>query len=298
MSRAKSKPDTPARKWHPSKGILGLALLLAACGDPAPVRTEGPLIRVANVTDYAWRDRNGSGQPVDLKPAAERDALYRELSIRPSTVLVLRGLGSEASLRHLRDALAAEAGVVYEHLFYLPGDTPYAGIGFLSRLPLQETRSLSDQTYRVREREFRPLAGGVKIGTADGKTLWIWNSQWPDPGESYERRRNEARLLAQTLRPLVQAGDAVLLSLHSREERNSPMFRLLEEAGFRALAATDERGDGWTHLDPRGLIYRQDQWLFASPALAESDAWTAGVSDSADIRTAGEYRHQWIDFRP
>ncbi|MEX2607739.1 MAG: hypothetical protein WD708_10370, partial [Kiritimatiellia bacterium] len=88
--------------------------------------------------------------------------------------------------------------------------------------------------------------------------------------------------------------DQVLLSMHSREDVDSPMFRVLEETGLKRVLPVDTRGDSWTHRDPRGILYRQDQWLFATPDLHETLRDQARVFDSADLRTAGQFRHQGV----
>lgn len=304
----KSKPGTRGKKRTRPENrpgafpplIAAAGLLLGACSaesrraeaEPAPVR-----VRLAHLADYAWRDRRQSGQPVDMKPEAERQALLSALSDAPADILVLRGLGSRPALEHLRDSLS-ESGSAYSDLFYIPGPDRFSGLGLLSRLPFDDTRELSGKVYRVRDREFRPVAGGARLSPSGHPPLWIWNAEHPEPDAPYERRRNEARLLAQALRPLVDAGEAVLLSLHSRESIDSPMLRMLDGAGLERLTPVDGRGDSWTHRDPRGVVYRQDQWLFATPDLAAKLRNAVEVFDSEEVRAAGAYRHQGAELRP
>lgn len=292
------KPVTHAKRNRRTlKSALALLFCLQAlsCRQESGQKTDLTLtLRVANLQDYAWQDRHHSGQPTDMKPEAERQALLRELSALPADLLVLRGLGSEAALGHLHQALEKQ-DLVYPHLFYVPGPSVYAGLAFLSKVPLTETSELSDQRYRIKDQTFQPLAGCVMISTPRFPRLWIWNSQAPDPEASYEQRRNDARILATAIKAQLENGDAVLLSLHSREAPDSPMFRLLEESGLQRLIPEDRNGDSWTFRDPEGVLYRQDQWLFASPTLAAALPQTA-VYDSPDIRQAGAYRHQGLQL--
>ena len=277
--------------------VVLTAVLIAGCG-PAPGDDAAPAgdntlgIRVAPLTDYAWLDRDGNGQPDNPKPAGEREALVRGLGAPPADILVLRGLGSAAALDHLRESLAA-ARTNYPHAVYVPGPTVYAGIGFLSKREPLETRMLSDQTFRVRDREFQPLAGGIRVATGAGD-LWVWNAEAPSPASPYERRRNDARLLAQALRPLPANGTRVLLSLHSREDPDSPMMRGLLDIGLERLTPLDDRGDSWTHRDPDGVNYRMDQWLFLG-GHAGGEPPGLMLLDSPDIRAAGQYRHQRVE---
>ena len=292
------KPVTPAKRNRRTlKSALALLFCLKAlsCRQESGQQAEPTLsLRAANLQDYAWQDRQHSGQPTEMKPEAERQALLRELSAHPADLLVLRGLGSEAALQHLRQALE-EQDVGYPNPFYVPGPTVYAGLAFLSKVPLTQKLELSGQRYRIKDQSFQPLAGCVMISTPRFPRLWIWNSQAPDPEASYEQRRNDARILATTIKAQLEQGDAVLLSLHSREAPDSPMFRLLEESGLQRLIPEDRNGDSWTFRDPEGVLYRQDQWLFASPDLAGALPQSV-VYDSPDLRQAGAYRHQGLQL--
>jgi len=283
--------SAPRQKSRPEfRAAFTLLLLLNGCGGGESLsRNAGYVVRAVHLTDYAWKDRSGTGQPDQFKPEPELEALLGDLTSSPADLLVLRGLGSESALSHLRDALAG-GGIAY-HPLYVPGPTVYEGIGFLSRTPPEDQLLLNTQIFRIRDRQFQPLAGAVRVGD-----VWFWNAEMPPPSQSYERRRNKARILAQNIRPLVEAGEAVLLSLHSREDPGSPMIRMLEEAGLQRLPAKDSRGDAWTHQDPDGIHYRMDQWLFASAALLKQ-VESAEVLDRAQIRTAGKYRHQAVILR-
>ncbi|MCC5842647.1 MAG: endonuclease/exonuclease/phosphatase family protein [Verrucomicrobia bacterium] len=263
-----------------------LSLLTAACGSnssaPGP---SGLTVRVAPLHDYAWLDRNESGQPDQFKPESEREALYTDLTARPADLLVLRGLGHPETLDHLQEALAGRAAA-YEYAVYLPGPDRYHGIGFLSRRPFNETLDLSLQTFRIRDQLHQPFAGAVRFGN-----LWIWNARAPSPSNDYEQRRNEARLLSQAIRAQLAEGRDVLLSLHSREDPGTPMLRMIEDTGLLEISAADDRADRWTFRDPGHINYRRDQWLFASPGLDRRiDA--ARVLDTPDLRAAGPFRHQ------
>ena len=251
-------------------------------------------IRLAHLHDYGWQDRDGGGQPDDPKPEAERQALLHSLLARPGDVLVLRGLGGESALYDLRDALGKQGGD-FPHAVHVPGPGPFASIGFLCGKSPGRARDLTGQNFRVGTRTHAPLAGGILVSNEVAGAIWIWNAEGSDPGDDYERRRNEARLLAQALREQINAGQAVLLSLHCREDAQSPMMRMLGEAGLQALLPVDDRGDGWTHRDPQSLNYRRDQWIFASTNLLPR--LDAKVIDEPGLRLAGPFRHQVVDVR-
>lgn len=294
MWRKKSKPATPEAKKKKTRNafsLLLLALAVAGCGkSPPETRPDRPWIRILHLTDFAWQDRNQTGQPVDFKPEPEVAALFRELQTTGPDVLVLRGLGSRAAFQEFWSRGGSRIPGKYTRT-YLPGPTLYEGLGFLLNggIPPAETLNLSESRYTIDGQEYAPLAGAVLMPRGD---LWLWNAVWPEPDAPYEQRRNEARLLAQAVRDQVENGKQVLVTLHSREELDSPMFRMLEDAGVVRVRAVDPRGDSWTHRDPEGVLYRQDQWIFATPDLAAR--LRGEVIDSEDIRTAGHYRHQLL----
>jgi hypothetical protein len=91
----------------------------------------------------------------------------------------------------------------------------------------------------------------------------------------------------------MEKGDSILLSMHSREEIDSPMFRMFEDIGLKRLIPMDEHGDSWTYRDPKGILYRQDQWVFVSPDIS-IPLQNAIVFDSPALRKAGNYRHQGL----
>lgn len=298
MSPPKLKPATNAPKKTSSKlprpraRLLLLLLLPAACGpdSPGPAPEPEPLtLRVAPLHDYAWLDRNGTGQPDQFKPGPETDALHADLASTPAHILILRGLGDPSTLPRLQQALPPGA---YPHALYLPGPTRYRGIGFLSQIPPHETLDLSPRTFRIRDRTHQPFAGAIRL-----HTLWIWNARAPAPEADYEQRRNEARLLSQALRDQLALNQHILLSLHSREDPDSPMIRMIRDTGLLELPVPDDRGDHWTSHDPAHTHYRRDQWIFISPSLAPRITH-ARIRDTPALRTAGPLRHQLLTLTP
>lgn len=285
------------KKPTPKRGFLFLlGGLLAGCGSSSLPSSapDSATVRIAHLTDYAWQDRNRTGQPVDFKPEAECLALYQSLQSPQTEHLLVRGIGSQAAFAHLTEKLTSEHPS-WEGI-YFPGPTPYEGLGFFLQKPQvpaqnQVSINLSEERYVVQGRTYAPLAAGCFTGD-----YWLWNVVWPEPSANYERRRNEARLLVQALRPILQAGEEIILSLHSREHPDSPMFRMLEDVGLVHVRAEDDTGDQWTYRDPEGIRYRKDQWVFATPELAKT--LTGRILDSPAIREAGDYRHQTLTLIP
>ncbi|GEM_PF-1262694 len=305
MWQRKSKPVTQKRKRtsSPDLRLFGLFFffLVSGCGwKDTYILTadEGtPLLlslRVCPLHDYAWQDRLGTGQPVDMKPEEERQALVQDLVHYPADLLILRGIGSSAALDHLKESLE-ERGDTYQ-TWYHSGPTPYKGLGFLTASGVTATAlDLSPVPYSIGPRRYLPMVGGIQISLSDGRTLLAVNAQLPTSDQSYERRRNEARLLAQQLRPLLTEDALVLVSIQSRENSDSPITRLLTDLPLEWLRPVDDRGDSWVYRDPEGLEYRNDQWLFASPALKELITGQGNILDTPYLRAAGPYRHQRLN---
>lgn len=296
MWQRKSKPATNGTKRSRKSRSIGFAgfLFLTACSQ-APSSSE-PIsseLRIAHLTDLAWQDRNRSGQPTEFMPEDRYQAVLTDLRSSSSDLFLLRGIGSANALTKLREDMQSTEGPGWVDT-YIPGPTPYAGIGFLTSEPPREVVHLANQTYEIEGRTYQPLAGGIRIASTAGQDLWLWNATLPDPATPYERRRNEARLLAQALRPYVESKDLILLSVHCREEPDSPMVRMWTDLGLVPLFAEDSKGDRWTHRDPEGRVYVQDQLLFASPSLAALLPAPPRIYEKADLRHAGEFRHQQV----
>jgi len=297
MWQRKSKPVTPATRKKKRTNLFSLlvcALLLPACSREQPSADPlGTELRVAHLTDLAWQDRNQSGQPTEFMPGERFDAVLEDLNRVPADVLILRGIGSRASLQKLQQELQARYQLNM-HPTYIPGPTPYEGIGFLTRSAPKETVSLSGQSYEVEGHQYHPMAGGIRMLTGDEPGTWIWNATLPEPEADYELRRNEARLLSQAVRPYLESDLPLLLSVHCREDMDSPMIRMLTDTGLVQLVAEDEKGDRWTHRDPEGRIYQLDQLLFASPALIRDLPRPPRLHEHPALRLAGEFRHQRV----
>lgn len=229
-------------------------------------------------------------------PQERYEALLNDLTATLSDILVLRGLGSRAALDKLQVDLSQTSGQDFTST-YIADDTPYAGLGFLTRRPPLEKNSLSSERYEVEGETYQPLAGGIRISHPGQTDVWIWNAALPEAEADYEKRRNESRLLSQALRPHLAKGDALLLSLHCREDPESPMIRMLTEIGLRQIYAEDHTGDRWTHRDPQGRVYLLDQLLFASPALLDLLDEQPRIHSTPALRQAGEFRHQRLQLQ-
>jgi len=230
-----------------------------------------------------------------MKPEKEREPLLHDLIDFPAHLLILRGIGSSAALDHLQAALK-EKGENYQP-WYIPGPTPYEGLGFLTDPALEVTPlELGKAPYSIGPRQYLPMFGGIEITLSDDRKLVVVNARLPDTDEQYERRRNEARLLAQQLNSLLTNDALVLLSLQSRETLDSPMTRQLTDLPLKWIRPVDQDGDSWVYRDPEGLDYRNDQWLFVSPSLKEFMLYEGEIRDTAYLRAAGPYRHQLLQI--
>jgi hypothetical protein len=214
----------------------------------------------------------------------------------PPEILILRGLGSEAALEHLRADLETRGAAYTPH--YLPGPAPFAGLGFLSRVPGSRLRDgFQPSPYSIGSRRYLPMFGSLELPLSEHRNLHIVNAQLPPAEAEYERRRNEFRLLSQELKSLLEYEELVLVSLHTREDPDSPMARMLTETGLIPLKPVDGKGDRWTFRDPEGLEYLHDQWVLVSPALQVLLTDSGEILDTPELRTAGPNRHQVLRIR-
>lgn len=285
------------RHVRPQHGVVGicpatrllavslLATLLTGCGnvpkDSTPANNaKGWSLIAWDLEDFAWMDRDDGGQPDDMVNSNRLHAIGRELSAGHD-VLVLRGLGSKAAGVLLTEQLDTNHG-----LFYIPATHAHQGIAILSNRSWKNPQVHSNLSYRVNGQMRRVVAGSVSV-----QGVRIWNAMISHPDEAgYEVRRNECRLIAQSIRKELQEGHSIILSVELHDDRSSPMFRSIEQSGLKLLKPLDPQGDCWTCQLADGHRYAMNQTIWVSQDLLNCEH---NIADNPDVRT-GNCRPQLL----
>ena len=297
---------------RPAPPLLLCALLAAGCGKSPSAPTAGP-VAIATLHCAGWRDldRDADGAADDPKPVGERAEVIRQLLALQADVLALQDIGGEAELAEIRSALA-EAGLPYPDAVATPGPAR-GGQALLSRLPGTTLLVHTGMSYRIEGREIdvapafleavirpatnapalRVLAAYLAPPEADARS--------PD---TYEIRRNEARLLGQEVRRRATEfpGDALVVAGCLNDSPKSAVLRSVcawrDEKGHLAdSGARDAHGEGWTLKDEAEGLYQRSDYVLLNPAAqARLEAGAARIQTG--LEAANPRRAVSVTLRP
>jgi hypothetical protein len=249
--------------------------------DPlAPSGASSTHVRVLsiNLDDYRFMDRDGDFQEDDPKPAEDIERLVSTIAASSSDILLLREVGNA----HLADELAtalAKNGAIYPHRVVSQDGEDHRNLALFSRFPLGVDASRTNDVYRIGEhthRMARPISD-VEVLLPSRKVLRIIHAHLrggpvPTVTDTYEMRRNEARILTQHIRRVVRENPEQHLlvagTLHA--EPDTPLLNDLlrgETPLVVDVRPIDTRGDAWTEYQPMGERHLRTDYLMASPAL-------------------------------
>ncbi|MFO1492994.1 MAG: hypothetical protein U1F87_19275 [Kiritimatiellia bacterium] len=258
------------------------ATLLAGCGDAASGTRAPGSLTIATLHLDGWRtlDRDGDGAADDPKPEDARREVLAQLAGLKADVLAVQDIGDDGDVQALRQALAA-AGLDYPACVALPAGAR-GGHALLSRAPGTTLLVHTGMAYRIGQRDIpvdpafieavirpatnapavRVLAAFLAPGEADARS--------PD---TYEIRRNEARLLGQEVRRLATEFPADTLAVAGclNDSPKSAVLRSItawrEDKGHLAdSGARDDHGEAWTCKDESDGEYQRTDYLLLNPA--------------------------------
>jgi hypothetical protein len=252
------------------------------CGKKADVEPSigSRAIRVMsiNLDDHRFKDRDGDFQEDDPKPAEEVERLVSLIAASSPDVLMLREVGN----RLIADEVNAALAVIQDGFPYrLVSEDGEDGrnLALFSRYPVGEDASRTNDVYRIgshTHRMARPIMD-VQIYLPGGKNMRVVHTHLrggpvPTATDTYEMRRNEARLLTQHIRRIVREDpDALVLvggTLHA--EPDTPLLNDLLRGDaplVKDVRPTDARGDAWTEYQAEGERHLRTDYLMVSSAL-------------------------------
>ena len=297
---------------RPALPLLLCALLAAGCGKSPDARPAGTVL-LATLHCDAWRalDRDADGAVDDPKPPEARAAVVRQIVELRADVLALQDLGGPDDLADIRTALS-EAGLPYPDAVFAPGPAR-GGHALLSRLPGATLHVHTGMSYRIEGREIdvspafieavirpatnapalRVLAAYLAPAEADARS--------PD---TYEIRRNEARLLGQEVRRRATEfpADTLVVAGCLNDSPKSAVLRAVcawrDDKGHLAdSGARDDHGETWTLKDEAEGLYQRTDYLLLNPAgMARIDAGSARIQTG--LEAANPRRAVSVTLRP
>jgi len=290
MWRSGSRRPTSADAARGWLGWGALAVLLAAgCSPrapetatpavPAPARPDTGEFSVMtyNLRLYGNEDRDGGGKNDDPKPEAERSAIIEVLATARPDVLAVQEMGASDFFTSFREELKGR-GLDYPHVEYIHRGRRQANLALLSRFPIVERNSHTNDLYRIGPAQV-PVARGfldVTIQVNPGYKFRIMvahlkSKVFHQLGQT-EMRRNEARLLNNHVRAaLKEQPDLNLVVLG--DFNDSPSSAALHEVkGERTVYLEDVRpadpfGDAWTHFTAAWDEYERLDYILVSRGM-------------------------------
>lgn len=297
---------------RPALPLLLSALLAGGCGESPDSRPAGAVI-LATLHCDAWRtlDRDADGAVDDPKPPEARAEVVRQIAALNADVLALQDLGGPQDLADVRTALA-EAGLPYPDAVLVPGPAR-GGHALLCRLPGTSLHIHTGMTYRIegREIEVAPAFLEAVIRPATNAPALRVLAAYLAPPEAdarspdtYEIRRNEARLLGQEVRRRATEfpADTLVVAGCLNDSPKSAVLRAVcawrDEKGHLAdSGARDDHGETWTLKDEAEGIYQRTDYLLLNPAgMARLDAGAARIQTG--LEAANPRRAVSVTLRP
>jgi endonuclease/exonuclease/phosphatase family metal-dependent hydrolase len=259
-----------------------------------------------NLENYGPADRmTEAGYRQDYpKPEPEKQALRRVIRALNADVLVLQEMGPQAYLDELRRDLKAE-GLDYPHAALALAADADRHVALLSKRPLQNLKThdaLEFPYFGGKERVKRGLLEATIATEAGNLTLFAvhlksrFTDRADDP-ESAVRRAGEATAVRDAvLKKFPAPAEARFVILGDCNDNKTS--RTLAHLGQRGkttvavlLAATDSRGDTWSHAWRKEDSYSRVDQILVSPPLRPAVAdGAAKIYDGDGVREASDHR--------
>ncbi len=263
--------------------LTGLALGLgsaASDGEPLPHRLT---VATYNVANYNLSDRQVEGiyRRDYPKPEAEKDALREVITALNADVLALQEIGGTPYLAELQRDLR-RGGMDYPYAVGLEAADEVRRVAVLSRWPFAAVNRHTDLDFAYFEGRETVKRGmlEVRFATAAGEvTLFVVHlksrltEREDDPAAAQRRGREATAARDRILEQFPDPANARFLILGDFNE--GPLGRPLraftvrgEQEIARPVAATDSRGETWTHFYRRNDEYSRVDYVMVSPGLA------------------------------
>ncbi|RME92621.1 MAG: endonuclease/exonuclease/phosphatase family protein [Verrucomicrobia bacterium] len=263
-----------------------VALVLGALGLLAGERFS---VATYNVENYL--DAPASGRVV--KPEASRAKVAAMILQARPDIIALQEMGRESALLELRDRLR-RAGLDYPYYEHAGGWDTNIFVAVLSRFPIVERRSHTDDSYLVGGRRLHLSRAIIEVDIAvnDHYRLTLFTAHLKSRrqvpyADQAAMRLEEARLLREKVDALLRRNPEanVIVTGDFNDTKDSPSTRAVVGQGRFKLIDTrpaepngdnlpaprpdwDPRNITWTHFYGKEDSYERIDYLLISPGLA------------------------------
>jgi endonuclease/exonuclease/phosphatase family metal-dependent hydrolase len=241
-------------------------------------------------------------EPVAYRPAkseAAKGKVREAIRVLSPDVLALQEIGDRAALLELRASLRVE-GLDYPYWEHVKGYDTNIFVAVLSRFPITDRRSHTDDSYLVEGRRFRLSRGfaEVDIRVNARYTFTLLNAHLKSRrpvsyADQAGMREQEAVLLREKVEAILARRPAanVIVLGDFNDTKNSPAVRTIAGRGAKALTDTrpaerngDTVGSPRPDWDPRRITwtysygvedsYERIDYIFLSPGMTRE--WEPG----------------------
>jgi endonuclease/exonuclease/phosphatase family metal-dependent hydrolase len=249
---------------------------------PFPRPAEGEFsVMTFNLNQYALIDRDGTAETLEPKPPEEAAAIIDVIRQVSPDILAVQEMGDPAAWAEFKFSLR-QAGLEYGNEEYLRRGKHELNIAVLSRFPIVQNRSHTDDTYTIGPAQFPVMRGiaevDIQVNPAYRFRLMVAHLKskvFHSFGQA-EMRRNEARLLGNHVRDSLKENPDINLLVVGDFNDDPSSAPLREIHSYkRALLLHDLRpadpvGDAWTHRENDDMYHRIDYMLASDGMLPET----------------------------
>ncbi len=274
------------------------------------VAAETLTVATYNLENYGPANRmTEAGYRTDYpKPEREKLALRTVIRGLAADVLVVQEMGGAAHLEELRRDLQRE-GCDYPHVALAQAADADRHLAILAKRPLMAVKTHTDLQFTyfgAKETVKRGLIEATVATAAGDVTVFGLHlkSRFTDRADdplSVARRAGEATAIRdRILQRFPRPADARLVVLGDcNDGRTSKAVTFLQKRGrtdlTTLLAATDTRGEVWSHFYRREETYSRVDQIFVSAALVNSvEGGSARIYDGEGVRDASDHRPVYV----
>jgi endonuclease/exonuclease/phosphatase family metal-dependent hydrolase len=254
--------------------LRALVLLLVACSCSADTNTF--TIATYNLQNWVLMERKGTANAP--KPASEQKAVVNVLAVVKPDVLAVQEMGTTKELAELRRALK-DRGLDYPHTEWIQGDDPTRHVALLSRFPIVERSSHTNDTYQLDGQPKR-----ISRGILDARVqvnpqysfrvlvVHLKSKRQTDGGDQAVMRREEARLVRRHVEEIFKAdpNENFIVTGDFNDSYSSDAIREVSGTNSHRLVVLrprDSKGYDTTHFWKARREFSRLDYLMLSPGM-------------------------------